>query len=449
MNETNTKEQNTEICSKLYNNDLITFEKYLECTGQSNTTRTPNISDKHKYSVVNKNFNKNNIYNKELNIYSSHIKEPLYLAVISNSGANTTNITNTTTTTNATATTNNVTATTNTAVLTLTSGIIQQDDNIFVIEKIDDSRIAIKHQSSGKYIAYNIPKLELTLTDNKTIKTNFILKSFLINGILKYKFILLKQGGIESDYSFIIKNGKLTIERDSIFTWDINNLEYIDTHEVDYILDDINHIQDEYNTVLYKYNVLDNKIHVLNNIVDIITGGNGNINNAFNNLKRLQTANLIQISDAQLESSYNDTINLLNQNELSIINNKVEELNSELALTETDLEMYKNKLNDKINDIQIEIEERKSELNTVNNKIQQYNSTLMNNNIVVDINKFNDVNNENSKNILKSEINKDIGNKFNNKKTRVNAFFIIIICVLLLIIIIQISYKVITIKSRA
>lgn len=444
MTNLNTKEQNNEICSKLYNSDLITFDKYLECTGQTESIRSPNISDKHKYATTNQEITKSNIYNQHINIFSTYTKEPLYLAVIKSTKPTSLNNNSGNTNNNNTDSKNNNGNDNN--LLTLTSGIIEQDNNIFIIEKIDVSKIAIKHQSTGKYVMYNIPELSFSLSDNKSIKTNFIMKTFLVNGILKYKFILLKQGGVESDYSLIIKNGKLAMERDSTFTWDIINLEFTDIPEVDFLLNDINTIESNYNNALYNYNLLFNKKRAIEDVVKLILT---NANNVFVNLIRLKSKNEIKISFAQLKSSQQDTFNLLKQNELSIINNKVKEIKNQLELAKTDLEMYKNQMNDKINELEEQLIVKQAELTANNNKIQKYNRTLMNNNIVLDINKFNNANDENAKNILKSEINKNISNMFNNKKTRVNLFYVIIISILLLIIIIQIGVKLFNIKSSS
>lgn len=444
MTNLNTKEQNNEICSKLYNSDLITFDKYLECTGQTESIRSPNISDKHKYATTNQEITKSNIYNQHINIFSTYTKEPLYLAVIKSTKPTSLNNNSGNTNNNNTDSKNNNGNDNN--LLTLTSGIIEQDNNIFIIEKIDVSKIAIKHQSTGKYVMYNIPELSFSLSDNKSIKTNFIMKTFLVNGILKYKFILLKQGGVESDYSLIIKNGKLAMERDSTFTWDIINLEFTDIPEVDFLLNDINTIESNYNNALYNYNLLFNKKRAIEDVVKLILT---NANNVFVNLIRLKSKNEIKISFAQLKSSQQDTFNLLKQNELSIINNKVKEIKNQLELAKTDLEMYKNQMNDKINELEEQLIVKQAELTANNNKIQKYNRTLMNNNIILDINKFNNANDENAKNILKSEINKNISNMFNNKKTRVNLFYVIIISILLLIIIIQIGVKLFNIKSSS
>lgn len=432
MNIDNTQKENNEICEKLYNNDLITFEKYLECVGQNEQLRTGNISDIHKYAVSNTDYDTANIYNRRLNIFSTYTKEPLYLAVINsiNVGNNVGN--------NGSDNSSN-----GNNIITLTTGIINQSDNIFVIEKVNESKIAIKHQETGNYISYDIPNLSIGITTRKSAKTTFIMKSFLVDGIIKYKFSLLKQDGSESDYTLVIKDDKLGIERDSTFTWDIINLEFTVTSELDILLVDINSIKKDYLQALQTYNLIYNKKRVLESMIEYIEN---NVDTVFNTLRNLQANNRVQISIVQIDVSQQDTYNLLNDNQIGLIRNKIESINDELELAKTDLEMYKNKLGERINDIQIEIEKKHTEIDTITDNIQRYNRTLMNNNIIVDINKFNNADDENAKAILKSEINREVGNAFNNKKTRVNGYFIVVIVLLLLVIITQISLKLFNVK---
>ena len=438
MNIDNTQKENNEICERLYNNDLITFEKYLECVGQNEQLRTGNISDIHKYAVSNTDYDTANIYNRRLNIFSTYTKEPLYLAVINSINVGNDN-SNSSGDSNIGSDSGN-----NDNMITLTTGIINQDDNIFVIEKVNESKIAIKHQETGNYISYDIPKLSVGITTRKSAKTTFIMKSFLVDGIIKYKFSLLKQDGSESDYTLVIKDDKLGIERDSTFTWDIINLEFTNTSELDTLLVDINTIKKDYLQALQTYNLIYNKKRVLESIIEYIEN---NVDTVFNTLRNLQANNRVQISITQIDVSQQDTYNLLNDNQIGLIRNKIELLNDELELAKTDLEMYKNKLGERINDIQIEIEKKHSEINTITDNIQRYNRTLMNNNIIVDINKFNNADDENAKAILKSEINREAGNAFNNKKTRVNGYFIVVIVLLLLVIITQISLKLFNVKK--
>jgi tetrahydromethanopterin S-methyltransferase subunit G len=408
------KMDSNDICQKLYNEGLITYDKYLDCSGNSKSVRKNSIGDKHKYGIYTNEYDRSNIYDKQINIYSLNDDIALYLAVIKNSS----DIKH---------------------LLGVTSGIINENDNIFIIEKINESSVSIKHFHSDNYISYDIPNLEVSLSKIQNNKTEFSMKTYFVNELLKYKFILLKNG-IETNYNLIIKNGNIAIERDSNFYWSINNLEQINVSELDLLLEEINENKEKYNMSLYNYNLLYNKKKFLN---ELINGINTNVNNIFNNLRNLQKSMIIDISLSQIDISQQDTINYLNENQFLTIKNKIESINSELENVKADLQMYKNELNNKINDIKDKSIINISNLNTIKTKIQNYNNILLNNNIIIDINKFKNSKDDNNKKILKSEINKEVSNKFNNKKTRINIFYIIIISILLLIIIIQLSTKLI------
>jgi hypothetical protein len=404
-----------DICSNLYKEGLITYDKYLDCIGDTSALRTANISDMHKYAISSNELNKRNIYDKQVYIYNSTVIEPLYLSVIDGEK------------------------------LTLTSGIINKDDASFIIEKTGDSIVSIKNYTTNKYIKYDIPSLSVSLSDNRNNKTDFTMKTYLVSSLTKYKFILLKNDGSETDYSLVInKDNKLVIEKESDFYWDIENLEHIDISELDTLLLEINEIKRLYNETLEKYNYLYGKKSALEYIINSI---NENMRKIFSVLLQLQRNMIINITERQLEISKRDTLLLLDEKQIQVINNKIKTIEDELAITLADLEMYNNQIIEKTVQMVYKIETKSIEIQKIKQQVSAYNNTLMNNNIVVDINSFLNSNDENSKEILKSEINKEVANTFNNKKTRFNLFYMIIICILILVIILQLTSKLLSIKK--
>ena len=250
--DTETREQNNKICDKLYENELITYEKYLECTGANEQLRTGNYSDIHKYGISNDTNNINNIFNKQLFIYSSQTKEQLYLAyrLISKTADDTID----------------GDTTNNNDKLKLTTGIIDKNENIFVIEKVNDSNVVLKHKNSAKYVSYDIKNMTIKMTENKNVNTNFIMKSFNVNGLNKFKFSLINKDGKESKLSLIIQDNKVIIGENNTFSWDITNIDAdIDIPELDILLVDIENIKNDYNNALYEYNYLFNKKSTKNN----------------------------------------------------------------------------------------------------------------------------------------------------------------------------------------
>ena len=174
----------------------------------------------------------------------------------------------------------------------------------------------------------------------------------------------------------------------------------------------------------------------------------GKVNNAFNILKQLQTNNEIDISINQINKSKSETQILLKDNQFDLINIKIDEIDREIQNSKNKLDSINNLLNNRLQDLQTEIDKKNSDIKNTTDTIQKYNRTLMNNNIILDINKFNNVDDVNNIAILKSQINKEVSNKFNNKKTRVNGLFIIAVIILLIIIILQISTKLLNIKKQ-
>ena len=192
MTNLNTKEQNYEICSKLYNSDLITFDKYLECTGQTESIRSPNISDKHKYATTNQEITKSNIYNQHINIFSTYTKEPLYLAVIKSTKPTSLN-NNSGNTNNDNINNNNVIITEshsnniNDSILIQKKSISNNVNNSIIIgdnQSIDiDNSIIIGHDIQSKNNNLDIPYLEYQVrsakpfADNKVTMTANIINS--------------------------------------------------------------------------------------------------------------------------------------------------------------------------------------------------------------------------------------------------------------------------------
>jgi hypothetical protein len=406
-----------QICTNLYNEGIITYDKYLECIGNSISVRTANMSDMHKYAFTSDNLSNVNIYDKEVNIYSNKSIEQQYLSVINTNKKD---------------------------LLTITTGIFNKDDIIFIIEKTSDTLVSIKNKRSNKYISYNIPNKKIELSNERNNTTNFIMQTFIISGILQYKFILLKKDGSQTDFSLIIKDGQLSIEQNSNFSWNILAIEYSDISDLDLLLTEINDIQHNYTNALQNYNFLFNKKLALEYIINNI---NNNINNIFELLKTLQSNSKIQISDTQLLVSLQDTKTILNENKIIQLQNEIESLTSEIAVSKGDLQIFKEQLKQKIEKIDEYISTRNNEININNQKIQNYNQILQNNNIVIDINKFINADENNANEILKSKINREVSNTFNNKKTRINAFYMIIIVILSLIIIIQLTSKLLGIKK--
>jgi hypothetical protein len=414
-----------DICTNLYKEGLITYDKYLDCINGSINVRAPDMSDMHKYAIQTSDFEKVNIYDKQINIYSSvNEGEHLYLSVINNKSDLDDK---------------------DTFILTLTSGIIDKENTIFIIEKTSNNKASIKNYKTNKYITFDILNSTIGLTDKRKNKTDFIIKTYIISGLTKYKFILLKNDGSESEFNLIInKDDKLSIERNSNFYWYIENLENVSISELDLILAEISELKTEYNKILYKYYYLTSKKSALEYIINSVEE---NIDNIFSILEELQSSSTIEISIAQLEVSKVDTNSILNDSQITLIRNKISEINDEIDITLADLEMYKNNFNEKIEKLNEHIYTKNEELTQIKEKIKLYNRTLINNNIIVDSSTFFNSDNENTKAILKSQINRDVANIFNGKKTRVNVYYIIIIIILLLIIILQLSSKLLFINS--
>ena len=411
--------ENNDICENLYKSNLISFDKFLDCTGQTEAHRVANISDNHKYAVSNTDITTaENIFDKRVYIYNKIAAEndELYIAIVNNKP-------------------------------TLTTGVFNPLENTFIIEKTSPTTIALKHLSTGKYISYDIPKLELSLTNRKSIKTDIATQTFIIDGMIRFKFNLLGAGGVQSDYSLIINNdGMLAIEKASNETWFIDIIKDFNTTELDELLKKINDAIDEYNKTLVNYYINKQKTEILTNTKSYLSN---TVNDIFDEYRTLQRNNKINITPSDITNFLRFTQHNLEENQISTIDEKLGGLKANMDTIKKDLDLHKTDIELLLSDIDIAIDENKERATEINKAVEKYNAALLHNNIMIDLDKYISSDEKQQLEILKSEINSDVKNKTHKKKTKINAVYISIIVLLSLIIIIQLAWKVLKISPTA
>lgn len=413
-NETNT--ESTMICDKLYKDGTITYNKYLECVGLTDIIRTADISDNHKYGL-NGDTTAQNIFNERVYIYhEDNDVGNLYLSVLSND-------------------------------ILLLNGLLNPSDSQFEIRKTSPSTVNIYHITTDQYLGYSLNNNEfnLILTPNNTINNEFVLSSYIQNGINKFKIHLVKPSDkSESNNTIIIdntgnNNNKLTISTDDNFVWYINEVQDTPHNNNDTLTNNITTIKNKYINSVKNYIDIKNKIDILENTKKHIKN---TIDNIFDIYYTMQKNNKIAITNATITNNYNTTLNHLNNKEFADINNIIEQLETEQCNNIKDIDLYKNNINQLLNNIIVEIDNINEKTKTIKKHIQQYNTTLLNNNIIINVDDIINSDDINNNRLVRAEINKNVANHINNTKTKYNFVFMSVIVLCIIIIILQLLKKI-------
>lgn len=399
MNSDKTNNLNIEICDNLFKKKFINFKEYLECKGVDEM-RNPLLSDEHKYGVK---------YNKHIkltdNSFYIHYDNNYYLAVINNT-------------------------------LSITTGIFNEDDNIFEMEKMGVSKYGIRHTKTGLYISYSLKDMTLSLKNKKYKENQFLITSYINNNGIIYYNISIKNNEDLIYLALIDDKLKLTNKK---FNWNLKKIDNSKKKVLNETLIETRVLINKYNKNLEKYNIIKHQKNILNNLlihIDYV------ISNVVNYLKQLERNNEIDLTEERIDLIKYNTIKILDSRELFMIRNYILDLDNEITVMKNDLDNIKIEINSILINIDKKIENKNTNILENKNLIHKYNNTLGEHNILLDIDKYKNYDIKNKEKIIKSEINKEIKNKINNNKSYLNIFFITIISLLLIIIIIQFSMKI-------
>lgn len=402
------QEKTTEFCQKLYKNNEISYEELKKCLGEENKVyQTVVNADKHRFAVKGdgtaSNFENNLIY-----IYHYEDGKKQYITASSTS-------------------------------LTLNDGVYVKDDATFIIEKVTAGNYALKNMGSSKYATYDGLTGKLSLEDK--ITSNAHLKIFSYTNEENenmYKLVFSKYNkvlGIENNDVLKLYN----IDND--YTWNFEiQPEGIVIYEFDPILDEIAIIVEEYERLSYEYKVLYTKLEILKNLNSHILSV---YNNVFDILYNYQSGNQISISRYSLEKAKDDNLLLYEETKKYLIDEKIIATEREMTKIKNKLQEYAIQYDEKVQIITNKTNDVVNETENIESQIAKFNKLLENNNVFIDVNKFEESKLKDKNNLLKAEINKSVDEIKNGSRTRTNLYFNIVIGALLLVIIAQLVMKVI------
>lgn len=395
-----------EVCQRLYDNNLINYNSYLYCLGDNkNDVLVANNNDSHNYGVSS-DVNLSHIVNKPLIINTYYNENNVnYLAVKDMSSTNEPDYK-----------------------ITVTNLIYDNNENKFLILDIEGANYVVQHIFTGKYLYFNIEKKTIELTNNITKKNNILITTLFTESTIKYKF--------EKDgHYMILNNGRVKLDKND--TNNMVNINIIDTAK----FDEVDEILVNYNTLLKKYNESLTNLYYINGYIEILenlkTHLINTINNAYDIFNLLQKDNLINITLVDLNEYKSEALEMINNNEISKLNDKVNELKNYKNIIENDIEQHKSDLDIMLNNLNISKENIDKESLSIDNEIYTYNNVFESSNINLDVEKFKKYTTENKKELLISEINNNIYNNKKTQKKQSNILFIIVISILIIVIIIQ------------
>ena len=419
MNIEQTKQLSENLCKSLYQDSLISYDDYIKCSNQSNIIKTSNISDNHKYALENDNTILN-IFKKR--VYITHDNK--YLAIIEDIDE---------------------LGNSNGFKITYTTGIFDSKNNIFEIEPIDNNYVTIKHLDTNKYISYNSNKV-VELVDNNAVNTKFMLNKFNINGIIKYTFNIVKPDGSPTELFLTINNNidnNISITNNNKFYWFIDEVDEVTVNELDNLSIKIANIQNDSTQNILEFNIIVNKIKILENLKTYLLD---TVNQIFEINKELLpddkifTQNNRTVLRIELKDVYkNDTLDNINNNIIPLIDNKLVILNKEKQDLENFINTYNFDYNALISEINSSIDEKMAANEEIKQQIQRYNTTLMDNKLLMNIQDYDKISDENNKKIDISKINNEIKNKKIMKNNINNILMFSSIIILSLFLIIKLS----------